>query len=339
MKVVVVLVMVAVLAGCEKTGSANLTSTETVATDAVRSADSRNQRSLDARKGSEIKMTAWGLFIDEVREKLPSNLAYPTDDNWSKIPYTVFRFDDQGPKVNWELLADLATIDTESCNLLRDRPDLHPTASKIFEATEKGSAIHNKLTRPLDWEGAEFDCFREGITIAAFTVSSWGVTAWPVSPIDSPNVAEFWIRSVGINTVFCSDALKMLRDQLRGETLEMADMGREFLAAVGKFARSEQFNNALSDADLFANGISELGTGASNDFPVQAQIAGQIVGIDAKGANLVAYGKPWYGSGIVAGGSWEMTVSNGAGMTRSSDSGKTTRTTSGSRSAADIGTR
>ncbi len=336
----IVLVGILAVAGCDRTGSANIGSTSDTSVDASETLDVRNQISLDTRKASEVRVPAWAPFVAHVIDGMPPDLSLPTKTNFGLLPYAALRLDGQGGiRVSSKLLRKLAQRPTEACALLRSEPELHPGAYKVMDEMEGEAKVY--IENPQNWKGAEYNCLREGLVLAAFTSASWGAVSWPagLSPIDTPEAAEFFIHSVGVNTKFVAEAIEEIQSIAAPKTKEADAVDEVFRQAIAEFAASDRFNAAVESAALFAQGVVQLATGTSNEFPVQGQVSGQIVGLDSKGANLIAYGKPWFGAGVVAGGSWDISMyaSSSAGLSRAASA--TERGSSGTRATTDISTR
>jgi len=338
--IVIVLVMAAFLSGCEKMGSANVGVTSETSIDATMADEVRRQMAIDDRESSEVRIPAWAPFISAVVKEMPPELSLPTEDNWSVLPYAAIRLDGEGGiRVSANLLQELtAQRDSEACRVLREHPDLHPKAAVVLDEELSGKE-KKRLEDLTSWEGEEFDCLRESVTLAAFTAASWGSIAWPVSPVDNPDMAEFFIKSVGVNTKFTAVAIEEIQDLVSRRAVNEDKIAEVFVSALEEFAHTDRFEAAIGEASMFAKGVVELNTGSNGEFPVQAQVSGQLVGLDSKGANLIAYGKPWFGGGIVAGGSWDLTTSSAASMTASKATDSSTRSNAGSRTNNEISTR
>jgi hypothetical protein len=338
--IVIVLVMAAFLSGCEKMGSANVGVTSETSIDATMADEVRRQMAIDDRESSEVRIPAWAPFISAVVREMPPELSLPTEENWPVLPYAAIRLDGKGGiRVSAKLLRELAVQrDSEACRILRENPEVHPQAALVLKDELAGEA-KQQIEDPAAWEGEEFDCLRESVTLAAFTAASWGSISWPVSPVDNPDVAEFFIKSVGVNTKFAARAIEDIQDLVARRAVNEDKMAEVFIETLEAFAHSTRFDAAIRDAGMFAKGVVDLSTGSSGEFPVQAQVSGQLVGLDSKGANLIAYGKPWFGGGVVAGGSWDLTTSSAASMTASKATDSSTRSNAGSRTNNEISTR
>lgn len=328
------------LVGCEKTGSANIGASSDTGVDSTISEDVRRQMSLDKRKSSEVRVPAWAPFVSEVVSQMPPSLSLPTKENWAIMPYAALRIDGSGGvRVSSALMKRMVQRDSASCQLLREKPKLHPEVTPLLGDLNGEDKI--RLENPATWSDREYACLREGLTLAVFTAASWGSTGWPdeISPLDTPKAAKFFIQSVGVNTKFAAVAIDDIQEIVAAESIDESSIGNVFSRALIEFSHGSEFTQAVEKAELFAKGVVQVAKGSTNDFPVQAQVSGQVVGLDSKGANLIAHGKPWFGAGVVAGGSWDITTTTGAGMTTTRATDASQRSNVGSKSTTDISTR